>query len=143
MCPIRRGDRTVYETYIRPAKEEDSSFVATLGAKSFPYIKQPKSFFLERIKKGGVYIIEAGTPLGFVDIEDCKIMGIAVEESFRGMGLGRKLLSFAIEVLKKRGCKEITLMTLTSNIIALRLYREAGFVVKERRGEVVVMVNVL
>jgi len=141
VCSIGGRDRAVYEARIRPAEEDDLDFIATLGGKAFPYIKQPRTFFLDRIRRGGVYVIEGEEPLGFVDVEDCKVMGIAVEEGHRGRGLGKKLLDFAITILSLQGCPKITLLTLASNEVALKLYEGAGFVIKERRGPVVVMVK--
>ena len=56
-----------------------------------------------------------------------KIISFAVRKEFRGMGIGKMLLKSAIERLKSRGKKRITLEVRVSNVYAQSLYEKFGF----------------
>ncbi|KAJ4295830.1 hypothetical protein N0V88_004532 [Collariella sp. IMI 366227] len=57
-----------------------------------------------------------------------------VDESARGMGVGKKLFAAAMEFLKKSGIRECHLVTLRKLTAARRLYEGAGFVAGEERS---------
>ncbi len=126
---------------IRPAELRDLIFIVELGSGSFPYIENPFEFFLRRIKESHVFVaVEGGEVIGFVDVElrgeEGVVEGIAVKEEYRGLGVGKRLLSAALAFLAYLGVKRIRLMTLEGNIPARRLYESLGFKVKERNGRV-------
>lgn len=56
-----------------------------------------------------------------------EIMNIAVQESFQRKGLGKQLISHAIEEASKRGYAQVEIGTGNSSIPQLRLYQQCGF----------------
>ncbi|MEG0179344.1 MAG: GNAT family N-acetyltransferase [Oscillospiraceae bacterium] len=55
-------------------------------------------------------------------------LGISVEKSYWGLGIGSVLLEACIECAKKAGYIQIELSVVADNISALSLYTKAGFV---------------
>ncbi len=68
-----------------------------------------------------------------MDVDDVtgKIISFAVRKEFRGKGIGKMLLKSAIERLKTRGKKKITLEVRVSNVQAQALYEKLGFKITE------------
>lgn len=52
---------------------------------------------------------------------------MVVDQSVRGLGIGSKLLTSAIEMCRADGCKRITLLTDGQNIAAQHFYERMGF----------------
>ena len=83
------------------------------------------------------YLLGGDPPLGVVqlryrygvwwDAEDCHVEDVFVRAEARGSGLGRALVSFAIERARERGCRRLELDTAEENAPALALYRSLGF----------------
>ena len=71
------------------------------------------------------------TPLGFVSIwfltDEAHITAIAVEEAWRGQGLGELLLIGAIETSMGRNSRVVTLEVRASNQTAISLYEKYSF----------------
>ena len=61
------------------------------------------------------------------DAEDCHVEDVFVRAQARGSGLGKALVSFAIERARERGCRRLELDTAEENTPALALYRSLGF----------------
>jgi ribosomal-protein-alanine N-acetyltransferase len=61
-----------------------------------------------------------GTPLGHVK-------DLAVDADHRGRGIGRRLLSRAIDVLENTGAGSVKLEVRITNEVAISLYRSFGF----------------
>ena len=61
------------------------------------------------------------------DAEDCNVEDVFVSADARGSGLGRELVSFAIERARERGCRRMELDTGADNAAAQGLYRSLGF----------------
>ena len=59
---------------------------------------------------------------------------LAVDPDHRRHGLGRKLVTRNIDLMKDKGADEVMLETEVTNIAALRLYESLGFL-KEKRLE--------
>jgi len=61
------------------------------------------------------------------DADDCHVEDVFVRDGARGSGLGRALVTAAIERARERGCRRLELDTAEENEPALRLYRSLGF----------------
>ncbi|NQY93305.1 MAG: GNAT family acetyltransferase [Campylobacteraceae bacterium] len=83
----------------------------------------------------------------FVALEDEKIIGscmagydghrgylysVAVSSEIRKGGVGRKLVSYTIDELKKLGCTKVNLHIRPTNTEVAQFYRSLGFEVEER-----------
>ena len=68
---------------------------------------------------------------GYIGVQEicgeAYITNIAVFESFRKAGIGRRLLKAAIDGAMARGCEFITLEVRISNSAAISLYESEGF----------------
>jgi len=71
------------------------------------------------------------TPLGFVSIwflpDEAHITAIAVDENWRGKGLGELLLIGAMEAAMLKNTRVVTLEVRVSNATAISLYEKYGF----------------
>jgi len=83
------------------------------------------------------YLLGGDPPAGVVqlryrwgvwwDAEDCNVEDVFVREEARGTGLGRALVSAAIDRARERGCRRMELDTGADNAPAQGLYRSLGF----------------
>jgi len=77
----------------------------------------------------GTYVMQA------VDDHTIEIKNIAVDQSFQGHGIGRKLLGDAIDRAKEKGFKRIIIGTGNASIKQLYLYQKVGFEIYDiKRG---------
>ena len=65
---------------------------------------------------------------------DFYMAGIAVDEKFRGQGVGSLLLNKGIKVARKMGCERVVLDVALDNLGAKRLYEKIGFEVFDKRS---------
>ena len=65
---------------------------------------------------------------------DFYLAGVAVDEEFRGWGIGGLILDHGIKMAKKRGCKRVVLDVALDNHGAKRLYEKTGFKVFDKRS---------
>lgn len=85
------------------------------------------------VKTGLVYVgEEEGEVIGVYVLKETEkvvveIMNVAVQESFQQKGLGKQLISHAIEEASKRGYAQVEIGTGNSSINQLRLYQQCGF----------------
>jgi len=94
-------------------------------------------------------IIDNGTEImvGYVFFWDWlkKIpwFGIGVRDAYQGMGLGNKLMKFAIDYARKSGKGGILLTTKKSNIRAQAIYKKFGFktIGEDFGGEYLLILN--
>ena len=140
------NSKTVHAGIESYKKERDHDFIMDLLAKdphNFPDAALVADLDSERIviptstpnstgkQSISVYCIDA-KPVGFVRIFNithdlCMIGQIAVAEEFRRMGIGEKLLQYAIDTLRSGGAQMIILDTVADNKGAHRLYEKHGF----------------
>ena len=83
------------------------------------------------------YLLGGDPPAGIVqlryrwgvwwDAEDCNVEDVFVSAGARGSGLGRALVSAAIDRARERGCRRMELDTGADNAPAQGLYRSLGF----------------
>lgn len=57
---------------------------------------------------------------------------VAVSDGFRGMGIGKSLMNYALNKSFELGYKEIQVVTQITNINAMKLYESVGFNIKEK-----------
>ena len=128
---------TVMEPSVRPylSGDFDQVCVLELGTKGSPYaaavfVRQTAELF------SGTFLVlhEEGRILGFsiggIVHEkpwEAWILRMRIADDFQGRGLGRKLTSAIIALLKKKGVTRIYLTVSPDNIRAVRLYISAGF----------------
>ena len=62
-----------------------------------------------------------------INLPDVEIMNIVVKKNSRQKGIGTILLNKVIEISQKLNCEKIFLEVNEKNILALKLYENAGF----------------
>lgn len=65
---------------------------------------------------------------------DFYLAGVAVDEKFRGQGVGSLILNQGINIARQRGCGRVVLDVALDNIGAKRLYERVGFKVFDKRS---------
>ena len=65
---------------------------------------------------------------------DFYIAGVAVDEKFRGQGIGSLILNKGINMARQKGCKRVVLDVGLDNPGAKRLYERTGFKVFDKRS---------
>ena len=85
----------------------------------------------------GEFLLGGDPPAGIVQLryrygvwwgaEDCCVEDVFVRAEARGSGLGRELVSAAIDRARERGCRRLELDTGHDNAPAQGLYRSLGF----------------
>jgi len=60
------------------------------------------------------------------------IYSLAVHLDLRGTGLGRNLVSHAVNELKKRNCPKVNIQVMPENTGVIGFYRKLGFTIEER-----------
>ncbi|ACS34557.1 ribosomal protein S18-alanine N-acetyltransferase [Thermococcus gammatolerans] len=119
---------------IRPARLFDISEIMRIERESFREA-YPRGLFLVFLENNPETFLVAeynGKVIGYVmaylrpDLEG-HIMSIAVDERYRGNGIGSALLTEAINRLIARGARYIGLEVRVSNEKAIKLYERFGF----------------
>jgi GNAT superfamily N-acetyltransferase len=137
---------------IRKATEEDLSFLVKLLANdplgkkrecyqeplpesyrnAFLEINADKNNFLAVVEENGVIIGTLQlTFISYLTYQGGKralIEGVRIDESYRGKGLGKKLIEWAIEKAREQGCHMIQLTTDKTRPEALEFYKNLGFI---------------
>ena len=130
---------------VRVARPEDATVVARLLAEFRTYTGRdwpPEATMrasVERLiaRDDTEYLLGGEPAMGVVqlryrhsvwfDADDCHVEDVFVRAEARGSGLGRALVSAAIERARLRGCRRLELDTGEENAPALALYRSLGF----------------
>lgn len=133
---------------IREARESDLltikkltlELIETIGNTEGMDIKLIAENCQNLLSKANSYILVAeieGVVVGFVNFTTRKtilhrglsglIDELVVAKSYRGKGLGKQLLSSAIEKSRQLGCCEVEVSTEKTNIKAREFYRQCGF----------------
>ncbi|WP_044239717.1 GNAT family N-acetyltransferase [Flexithrix dorotheae] len=92
------------------------------------YLANGKCFIAQKQELTiGVIVISQESP-GLLVIKN-----IAIDEHFQGMGIGKRLLQFAIDFGKNSGNKKLIICTGNSSINQLALYQKMGFEIEKIR----------
>ncbi|APT58902.1 GNAT family acetyltransferase [Roseomonas gilardii] len=133
---------------LRPAQTGEAPLLAALVERAYAHYvpvigRRPAPMdddYAARIVAGQAHVLECdGRILGLVVIEDQPghlwLDNIAVEPEARGQGLGGLLLDFVEAEARRRGFRELRLLTNERMEANLVLYRNRGFAEVERREE--------
>ena len=119
---------------VRPARPEDAPDLAALHAKSFAHPWSALSFeqmLTDRAIVAHVAAAEGERPVGFIlsrkAAEEAEILTVAVAESARRGGLGRRLIEANCDVLVRERIRSLFLEVESGNTAGLALYARLGF----------------
>ncbi len=99
----------------------------------------PGAYFDRHLKQAGpskIWVAEVGGEIvgmvGLVvdpvsDGSSMVIEPVVVKKEFRGKGIGRKLLEYAIEKARRSGANFLSIQPVVRNVRALKTFHEAGF----------------
>ena len=119
---------------LRPMTPEDLDQVVGIAQRSFPLpwtvdhysdeLASPHAFPLVAVTvDGGI----AGYLCPTLVLDEGEILDVAVRDDFRGLGIGRLLLTEALRLFREQGAQRVWLEVRTSNQAAISLYRALGF----------------
>lgn len=130
----------IYE-YIKKGLENKCECTLAKGEDIYKITEMEKEYFsdawsektvADEVEKERVIVIKdkediAGYCIFMVAADEGEILRIAVDNEKRKKGYGKKLLSFAIDEMKKLGCTAVFLEVRAANCAARALYHWAGF----------------
>ena len=124
------------ELRIRAARPDDAPGVIAIDQASFahPWAPSTMESAVQKAAQGDYILLVAekdGAICGFVVawtvLDEGEIATLAVCESARGQGIGRRLLEAALDACQRQGAVEIFLEVRPGNAAARRLYESCGF----------------
>jgi RimJ/RimL family protein N-acetyltransferase len=130
------------EFTLRPARPEDAEAMARLFAavaeerdrigSEPPVDLEERAAFFARTVDGSVVAEAGGRIVGLVNVEATRHgfgeLGILLDESWRGRGVGSALMRAAVDWSRSRGLHKLCLEVFPTNTAAIALYRKNGFV---------------
>lgn len=133
---------TRHRSIIRPASGNDLDAILEIEQKCFPgpiaYSKRQLAYLLLRANSDSFVESCGGVIRGFVIVTYRRgsltghIETIDVDPTYTKLGIGLRLLTFAEENMRKRGKHWSQLEVSEGNKVALKLYKKAGYTLKER-----------
>jgi ribosomal protein S18 acetylase RimI-like enzyme len=129
---------------MRTANPRDAGFVRELAARAFgEYDPRAASTTSHLMNQPGAHTLlaeRAERPIGFAILRPesgtvLALNAIAVIESERGRGVGRRLMQAAERYARARGFRTLSLTTAQANLAALDLFLRAGFEITERHAK--------
>jgi ribosomal protein S18 acetylase RimI-like enzyme len=112
-----------------------------------PSLAMSRAFVLNNIEEAFPHFValDGNTVIGWCDIvpynnrpvfAHCGALGIGVLSSYRGQGIGKKLMFAALEKAKLIGLTRVELTVRENNKSAIALYEKFGFIVEglKRKG---------
>jgi ribosomal-protein-alanine N-acetyltransferase len=125
---------------IRDMRQSDLITVAIIEQAAYEFPWSP-GIFRDCLLAGysSVVLEHGGKIIGYgivsVAAGEAHLLNLALSESARGMGNGRRLLEYLMELARRAGAEGLYLEVRPSNLPALALYEKNGFeVVGRRRG---------
>ena len=131
-------ENTDIQLYIAPMTDGDVSFVAEIERECFSSPWTQEGLSSELSNENAVFFTAklGGEIAGYMGmhtvLDECYVANVAVKNAFRRKGIGRRLLSYAEERARERGCSFISLEVRVSNTAAVSLYSSEGY---EKMGE--------
>lgn len=120
------------EITFRKMTANDADAVAEIELKTFSMPWKREDFFRELNKNFAEYIVgEIDEKIvayagAWISFNEAEVMNVAVDENFRGLGIGKKLFAELIKICKIRGATAITLEVRPSNTPAIKIYENFG-----------------
>ena len=120
------------EITFRKMTANDADAVAEIELKTFSMPWKREDFFRELNKNFAEYIVgEIDEKIvayagAWISFNEAEVMNVAVDENFRGLGIGKKLFAELIKICKIRGATAITLEVRPSNTAAIKIYENFG-----------------
>ena len=128
------------EPVIRRMRREDLDAIAAIEAATFarPWSRDSFRRELEENRVARYLVAELdGRVIGYagawIVMDESHITNIAVEEGFRGQGIGKRLTAALLQYLSNLGASYATLEVRVSNERAIRMYQSLGFVSAGKR----------
>ena len=134
--PIEASDRDALEAFYAALSEESRATrflgaVAGIGDVQAAYFCTP-----DHAHREGLVAVRAGQIVGHVCIEpdgpSCAEVAVAVADSLRGRGLGRRLVDEAVNWARADGYAELSATMLAGNVPIQRLLRSLGVPITTR-----------
>ncbi|MFH1256439.1 MAG: GNAT family N-acetyltransferase [Candidatus Diapherotrites archaeon] len=127
------------KTRIEKAREKDFPHMAELVLEEFSYVNASRERLVKRFSEHPeIFMFKLSDRkgiAGFLELqlreEKARINALVVKKGFRGKGLGKRLLEFGIDFLKKQNISEVMLNVKQDNVHAKNIYALYGF---ESRG---------
>ena len=104
---------------------------------------ETRSFITSLAESGGIQILASAddrvvgwcdvTPLPYEGMRHVGRLGMGLLRSYRGQGLGRRLLREVLRRVFAKNLLRVELEVLASNLAAVRLYEQEGFVTEGRK----------
>ena len=123
---------------IRDMRPTDLTVVATIEQAAYEFPWSP-GIFRDCLLAGysSVVLEHLGKVIGYgiisVAAGEAHLLNLALSESARGVGNGKRLLEHLMELARHSGAEGIYLEVRPSNLRALKLYERAGFEMLGRR----------
>jgi ribosomal protein S18 acetylase RimI-like enzyme len=137
-----RNMKTRRRSIIRSANGNDLDAISVIEQKCFPgpiaYSKRQLAYLLLRANSASFVESCGGVIRGFVIVTFRRgsltghIETIDVDPTYAKLGIGLRLLTFAEENMRKSGKRWSQLEVSEGNKAALKLYKKAGYTLKER-----------
>ena len=108
-----------------------------LGPVFEEYLLEGLLAFSRSEQPGAIWIAENGDQIvGFIamagiDSETAQLRWFLIEPEYRGIGLGRRLMTVAMDHCREKGYRKVFLWTFSDLLAARHLYKEYGFHVTE------------
>jgi ribosomal-protein-alanine N-acetyltransferase len=118
---------------IRRSRPDDATRISELEGEIFSDPWQKKDIFSYICSEDGMCFtaLDGGVPIAYVIgrliAPEGEIYRIAVDEKYRGRGIGYRLLSYALKSERGRGLETVFLEVRSKNVAAIALYTSYGF----------------
>lgn len=139
---MARNMETRHRSIIRPASGNDLDAISEIEQKCFSgpiaYSKRQLVYLILHANSASFVESCGGVIRGFVIVTyrqrslTSHIETIDVDPTYTKLGIGLRLLTFAEEDMRKRGKRWSQLEVSESNKVAFKLYKKAGYTLKER-----------
>ena len=119
---------------IAPLSENEISAVAELEKATFsvPFTEKALNELFLNTSWHFFAAKANGSLVGYLSfytvLDETEIVNVCVNSSYRGMGIGKKLVASVIEYSKEHGAKKLMLEVRKSNSVAIKLYEGFGFI---------------